>query len=446
MRSIDAKVEIPPMSLAELEPEYGVWSIQGLPVRVDYLVPVLEEVSAIAVDGLYRFRHGGVEVGGVLFGTAQRGVVRITAFRELDCEHAFGPRFVLSERDKVAMRQILELPRTEPSLAGLLPVGWYHSHTRSGIALSPRDLEIYNRYFPEQWQVALCLRPEAFGPTRAGFFVRERNGDIHAEASYEEFTVQPRRREATRPQPQEVPAAPARELVQPEPEPPEAAVSDLPIPSELPAPTFGGLASPPAPKAAPAPAPSPTPAADTALDDFALPSFANTAPREGRSRKWMIWVALAILLTIAAGAGAQAWYRYSGRPQPLSLWVADVGGQLLIEWDRTAAPIRNARSATLDITDGKEHVEIQIDSERLREGSVDYVRRAAIIDVRLTVRQSEGRTLQESITFIGQPVRREEPEVTKQRDELKAEVEKLRLELERKDAQLRRGRIGTANR
>ncbi len=431
-----------PMSLAELEPEYGVWSIQGLPVRVEYLVPVLEEICAITVDGLYRFRHGGVEVGGVLFGTVQRGVVRITAFRELDCEHAFGPRFVLSERDKVAMRQILDLPRTEPSLTGLLAVGWYHSHTRSGIALSPRDLEIYNRYFPEQWQVALCLRPEAFGPGRAGFFVRERNGDIHAEASYEEFTLQPRRNGGTRPQPQEVPvpAAPAPVRVQPEPEPPQAAVSEPPVFSELRAPTFGGLAPPPAPKAAPAPAPSATPAPDTALDDFALPSFANTAPREGRSRKW-IWVALVILLTIAAGAGAQAWYRYSGRPQPLSLWVADVGGQLLIEWDRTAAPIRSAKSATLDITDGKEHVEMQMDGERLREGSVDYVRRADIIDVRLTVHQSGGRTLLESIRFIGQPVRRaEEAEVTKQRDELKAEVEKLRLELQRKDAQLRRAR------
>ncbi|MGE5567500.1 MAG: hypothetical protein ACM3S5_00540 [Rhodospirillales bacterium] len=435
------------MSLAELEPEYGSWAIHGLPVRIEYALPVLEEIAAAAVDGLYRFRHGGVEVGGVLFGTVQRGVVRITAFRELECEHAFGPRFVLSERDKAAMRQILELPRREPSLAGLQPVGWYHSHTRSGIALSPRDLEIYNRYFPEPWQVALCLRPEAFGPTRAGFFMRERNGDIRAEASYEEFTIQPRRPQGARSQPREVPSAPLAADAEPEPEPepepaavpppasatPETPAVEAPREVPLPAPTFGGLAPPPVPKEAPAPA--------AALVDLTLPSFASSQPREGRSRRW-IWVTLAILLMAAAGAGAQLWYRYWAGPEPLSLWVSDVGGQLLIEWDRTAAPIRRARGATLEILDGKERVDMQMDAERLREGSVDYVRRGDIIDVRLTVHQSGRASVRESIRFIGQPVRRDEAEAVKQRDELKAEVERLRLELQKKDAQLRRAREG----
>jgi NADH-quinone oxidoreductase subunit C/D len=27
-------------------------------------------------------------------------------------------------------------------------VGWYHSHTRAGILLSPEDLELHQRYFP----------------------------------------------------------------------------------------------------------------------------------------------------------------------------------------------------------------------------------------------------------------------------------------------------------
>ncbi|HPQ15465.1 MAG TPA: hypothetical protein PLP04_09555 [Bryobacteraceae bacterium] len=434
------------MSLAELEPEYGHWAIHGLPVRIEYAVPVLEEIAATAVDGLYRIRHGGIEVGGVLFGTVERGVVRITAFRELECEHAFGPRFVLSERDKAAMRRLLELPRTEPSLAGLQPVGWYHSHTRSGIALSPRDLEIYNRYFPEVWQVALCVRPEAFGPTRAGFFVRERNGDIQAEAPYEEFTILPRRSQGARSQPREVPLAPLAADLEPEPQPEQAAVPpQVPAKSEeaapepsreevpLPAPTFGGLAAPPVPKEAPAPAAA-------VPDDSALPSFASSQPREGRSRKWL-WVTLVILLVAAAGGGA-LWYYYWARPEPLSLWVADVGGQLLIEWDRTAAPIRRAKSATLEILDGKERVEMHIDAERLREGSVDYVRRGDIVDVRLTVHQSGRPSMRESIRFIGQPVRREEAEAIKQRDELKAEVERLRLELQKKDAQLRRAREG----
>jgi hypothetical protein len=223
---------------------------------------------------------------------------------------------------------------------------------------------------------------------------------------------------------------------------PAPAAPAAPAIPDLPVPTFCGLASAPASKPVPAATPAAPPAAETAPDAFSLPSFASAEPRQGKGGRW-IWVALAILLTIAVGAGVQAWYQYSARPQPLSLWVADVGGQLLIEWDRTAGPIRNAKSATLDITDGREHVEIQMDADRLREGSVDYVRRADIVDVRLSIHQPRSRTVQESIRFIGQPVRRpEDADLARQRDELKAQVEKLQVELDKKDAQLRKTRAG----
>jgi hypothetical protein len=144
----------------------------------------------------------------------------------------------------------------------------------------------------------------------------------------------------------------------------------------------------------------------------------------------------ALLIAAAAGVG---WYWTSGAgDSPLSLWVADVGGQLLIEWDRTARPIRNASEGIIDIRDGSEKVLVKMDPERLHEGSVDYVRRSEIVDVKLLVRDAGGRTAEETLRFVGPPVSRPVDELTRERDALKAEVERLRAELER----ARGGRIG----
>ncbi|MGD0200691.1 MAG: hypothetical protein ABSD27_08080 [Bryobacteraceae bacterium] len=408
------------------ETDFGRWSPQGASLSIEYGVPVLEEICASAVDGLYRFRHGGVEIGGVLFGQADGGVIWVLAYRPLACEHAFGPRFVLSEGDRARLKELLYAARREPELEGMEPVGWYHSHTRSAIALSPRDLEVYNSYFPQRWQIALVMRPEQLGPARAGFFFREPDGSIQAETSYEELTVHPRR----------------HRLIAPEAEPfPEAGAGGsetLPDEAEADEPEVAG--APPVEPAAAAAALEPEPvlapvSVGAALPD--LPSFVQVQPQ--RSHKGL-WLVLAVIAIGASGFGLERYYRLLAPPEPLSLWVADVGGQLLIEWDRGAKAVREARNATLEIEDGQNHTAIPIDGERLRDGSVDYVRRSDIVDVRLRV-EGRDRTTEEYIRFVGQPVQRDAApgsELLGQRDQLRAEVEKLRAELQQKDAQIRR--------
>jgi proteasome lid subunit RPN8/RPN11 len=393
------------------ETEYGTYSVEGLPVRIEYALPVLEEICALAVEGLYRFRHGGMEVGGVLFGAVDQDLVSIAAFRPLACEHAFGPRFVLSERDGAAMKGLLELPQTDPALVGLAPVGWYHSHTHSEIALSPRDLEIYDRFFPHPGQVALVLRPESYGSARAGFFARGRNGALSREAYCEEFVIRPGGAAVAPPETEPVAAKPVRQG--------------------------------PAAKLAPAPpvAAATEPARETEPELPPLPSFARVEPVRSRRAIWLVAV---LLLALAGGAGVEAYYRYIASQPPLALWVVDVGGQLLIEWDRTAKPIREAQSARLEILDGNQRRDIQMDGERLREGSVDYVRQSEVVDVRLRVNPPGSRAVQEFVRFVGPPVRRAAPpaegELVRERDALKAEVDKLRAEVKRRDAQSRRAR------
>ncbi|MGE5646035.1 MAG: hypothetical protein ACM336_09615 [Acidobacteriota bacterium] len=422
------------MAAADVQTDFGSWGVDGHAIRIEYAVPVLEQICADAVDGLFRFRHGGIEIGGVLFGEAEGDRVRILAYRPLECEHAFGPRFVLSERDRAAFKDLLYAGRTDPSLRDMAPVGWYHSHTRSAIELSPRDVEIYDSFLPQRWQVALVIRPDYYGPARAGFFFRERDNTVQTAETRQEFVIRPRRHKAAaEPEPESEPESGTAT------EPPASELEATPAPEPEP--------EPPAVEAAP-PAPGPwvldreSPAAAEAQPDGepALPAFANQATKA--RRKWL-WSAVALALIASAGFGVERYYALTAPQQPLSLWVADMGGQLLIEWDRTARPIREASSGTLEITDGKDRVDIEIEGARLREGSVDYVRRAEIVDVRLRV-HTRSRDAEESIRFVGQPVRRppspEEAEIRKQNEALKAEVADLRAQLE----QLRRARARAA--
>jgi proteasome lid subunit RPN8/RPN11 len=404
------------------------WGVEGHAIQIEYAVPALEEVCANAVDGLFRFRHGGMEVGGVLFGTAAGDRVRILTYRPLECEHAFGPRFVLSERDRMALKDLLYAPRREPELRGLEPVGWYHSHTRSGVELSPRDIEIYDSYFPQRWQVALVIRPDNYGPARAGFFFRERSGAVHREYSYEEFTSLARRH-GLLPEPS-VEAEPAEEPAEPsppEPQPAEAAEPPEPQPrAEL---------TPPEPASA---APPAVPPVDAEVEPLEIPSFARAQPWHGK--KW-VWALLAVALVSAAAFGAARYYLESAPQASLALWVADVGGQLLIEWDRGAKPLREAHSATLEIQDGNRRVTKTLDRDMLREGSIDYQRVTDVVDVRLRIKRRD-RDVEELIRFIGQPVDRghtaEDLAAARQRDELKAEIDALQVQLAAKDEQIHR--------
>ncbi|HVX65924.1 MAG TPA: hypothetical protein VHA11_04940 [Bryobacteraceae bacterium] len=408
------------MAVTDAHAEFGQWSADGQLPRIEYAVSVVEEICADAVEGLYQFRHGGVEIGGVLFGQITGEVVRIMAFRPLDCEHAFGPRFVLSERDRMSLRNLLYAGSGDEELETLVPVGWYHSHTRSGIELSPRDLEIYDSYFPRCGQVALVVRPENFGSGRAGFFLRGRDNAVYAGPPESEFRIRPQRALDSVPEPvleAETGAAGSEEA-----EPDEDAAEEMSPEVRRPWVIAGDV-----PPSEPVPEPE-------------LPGFARIQP--GALRKWL-WMLIPAALLGVAIAGAMYYYRTQGPAEPLSLWVADMGGQLLIEWDRTARPIRDARDATLEIQDGKERVNIRIDGERLREGSIDYVRRSDMVDVRLRV-QSSSREFAEFIRFVGPPVRRgpsaEETEALRRIEALKAEIADLRTQLAARDAQLRRAR------
>ncbi len=169
--------------------DHSRWTADGLPLAVEYSKAVMQDIRAAVMDGFYKIPHGGIEVGGVLYGRSDGNLVRIEAFRPLACEYAAGPSFSLSERDRAALARLLD-PAGDVDLRGMVPVGWYHSHTRSELRPSEEDLDIHREFFPKRWQVCLILRPERTKPVRAGFFVRDSDGSLKTESGDREFTLE----------------------------------------------------------------------------------------------------------------------------------------------------------------------------------------------------------------------------------------------------------------
>ena len=347
-----------------MDKELDVWQPGDGTVRIAYSRAVMEELRLAAVDGFHRLAHGGVEIGGVLFGVRDPDGVRILAHRELASEYVFGPSFTLSENDLQALEKILASANSDSQLSGMQPVGWYQSHTRSEILLSDEELKFYQRYFPEIWQVALVLRPHRFDPVRAGFFHREPDGAVQAAASRHEFYIEPA---AVKPAPRLLEAQPAAQ-VQP------------PTPAAMPVPTQQPDAAPPAAPAPPAPA-------------LPVPRAVSRTPR----RRWA-WIAAVIAVALA---GLVVWNARSHAAADLSLRALDVGGQLRIDWNHGARVIQQGQSGAIEIEDGSFKVHNELSQEDLRSGSVTYLRTTGHVQISLMVRGADQGTQTEILRFSG---------------------------------------------
>src|SRR5690348_275316 len=86
---------------------YGAWTQPGSPYKVRYALPVFREIEVYVTEGFRRIPYGGIEHGGLLFGKHSGDLIHIEAFRAIECEHAAGPSFSLSEKDLAGVRQQL---------------------------------------------------------------------------------------------------------------------------------------------------------------------------------------------------------------------------------------------------------------------------------------------------------------------------------------------------
>ena len=315
---------------------------------IEYAPAVMEDLRRISVDGFIAFGHGGLEIGGILYGVRDGDRLSILACAKLQCEHALGPGFVLSAKDREALERLLIPP------AGLETVGWFRSHTRSGLPLDGSDQERFERYFGRERSAGLVLKPTHWGTAEAAFFVREIAGGIFP-LEPRSFTIEPPKRKQQESLPPERPAA-------------ETQRAEVPAPAE------------------------PTPASEVI-------EIIPPVVRSGRR-----WFKLACALALVGAALAlYSWPRASNN---LGLQAyAAAPGQIRIEWNHNSLPVLNGTSGNLQIRDGDTERTIPLDRDQLQVSSLVYLQTNSRITVRMHVDPSQpGKApTEEAIEVVGSP-------------------------------------------
>lgn len=261
------------MSESEQSSAYGEWPLQPGAFAVRYPISLLHEIDFTVKDAARRISHGGLETGGFLFGrtsmAGQRETVQIEAFRAIDCEHAFGPSFVLSERDLTKMREQLLQAGSDPALEGMRLLGWYIGHARNPLRLSDHEVSLFERLFPRPGQLTLLMKPERFAPSKVSFIVRAQDRKADRDGTKIAFTLPPLSSPAPQPIVEEQP-----EVVMPIP---ADSAAQMPEPLELGAPL------------GPAPAPQIEPATEVeiakAIEPDDVPEITVARKRKSRRRR-----------------------------------------------------------------------------------------------------------------------------------------------------------------
>ena len=383
-------------------------------MAIEYPLEVMDEIRAAVTDGLQKLARGGLEIAGVLFGVRRETGIRILTWRPIRCEYAHGPTLQLSSRDLAELTRLLTAAAEDPDLEGLQPVGWFLSHTRSEVLLSPQDQEIFNGFFPKLWQTTLVLHPNQAGVARAGFFVRAADGALKSDSSYQEFTVKPLHRAQTLAD-APVPVAKERSNSRLKPEP--------------------VVVTPATSRAAPSAEPRPPARVE--------PPLFRTLDRSKTPRGWL-WMVPVVLGLVVAGFLIKE--RYLTPRQPFSLHVYDAGETVQIEWNQNSAPIRDAHIGVIDIKDGGETKRYSLADDELRAGKMSYLRRGGDLELRMTVYPVGSTAVQEFAHFLDPgpatpPAAPPEVEqLRKERDQLESEVNQLKDDLRKERALRRKGR------
>src|SRR5215471_7197018 len=159
------------------------WEIPGKPVAVHLALDVIDNVLPEVMRAFGAVPKRGAETGGLLIGSIERdsghAIVRVEQIELVPCLYARGPSYLLSSDDKTAFEMAVERWAPNPTRPQQA-VGYFRSHTRDGLALSPEDVELLDRLLPGPAHIALLVRPFAAKPIQAGFFFRD-NGSFSTE-------------------------------------------------------------------------------------------------------------------------------------------------------------------------------------------------------------------------------------------------------------------------
>jgi hypothetical protein len=377
-----------------LHPEPGtattpfyVWKPAEQPISVQLQFEVVDRVLLEVMRGFGAVPKRGAEVGGILLGTAERRdgriLVNVEDFEPVECDHAAGPSYILSEEDRAAFKQTVERWKAGPDRR-IYAVGYYRGHTRDGICLAAEDLSLLQEFLPEATAIALIVKPYATKVSMAGIFFRE-GGQFKADASHLEFPF--RRKELGGGASVSDRLASAARFGQ------QVRQGEEGVPRMRPG--EGQEAVEPA-------APVVTAAGPRVPE----------APKPKAVRGGWVWIPLSfIFMLLGVVVGFQI--ALSVRPkQPVNPWieawdmmlqVKQSGEELTVTWDPLAPAVRNASRGALIIQSREETRTIDLRGPQLQGGSVIYRGVPERVIFRLEVYPRERSVVSEIAEFKREP-------------------------------------------
>ena len=340
---------------------FYIWKPTERPISVQIQFDVVDRILLEVMRGFGAVPKRGAEVGGILLGTAEvlggQIVVKVEDFEAVECDHASGPSYILSDEDRAAFVESMNRWRRGADRR-IYAVGYYRGHTRDGVCLAAEDLAVLEELFPEPTAIAMVIKPYATKVSIAGIFFRE-DGQFKADASHLEFPFRRKELGGGASGMDRLTSA-ARFGQQRVTEDPRLRFRDTVAKNEE-------TLAPAEAARAPEYSATPTPSAE---------------PPKGKGvRGGWVWIPLSfIFMLLGVVVGFQI--ALSMRPkQPANPWleawdmtlqVKRAGEELAVTWDPLAPAVRNASRGALIIQSREETRTIDLRGPQLQGGSVIY--------------------------------------------------------------------------
>ncbi len=392
----DAEIGLASIPLAG--DHYAHWQHPLRGTRI-YMHPTpMRTLSAQALQSFKARRPS--EIGGILWGKPPAEAEdQSTVITCAEFVHSEGPFYNSTPADARNLIKALNTPRMG---TGLSLVGYFRSHIRDGLCLTPQDQELIEQHMRDPDSIFLIIRPFDMGICMAGFFFwqngRLQNDGSDLEVPFVAVAETSEEQNGEIAQRNVVVARPAENAF-----PAERKQESL---SSNTARQRPGLQSSP-----PADFLDPVKGSGTPSWKGKEKSRKKYESEERAPHLYALTVALALLLIVAIGAAAYfALPTLRSHFQNVTEYASKAGvglqvarlpdGQLDLTWNRRAAELENAKSAKLTIIDGALFREVNMDNAQLRSGKLTYFPNSADVQFRLEVNLDNARSLAEWVRVL----------------------------------------------
>lgn len=330
-----------------------LWTASSGSPAIHFDPVLLEEIRAEAVRALHGMGRGGIEIGGILLGTAAEDRYTVQNWRPIRCDYSRGSSFLLSDRDIATLSCQIEAVQADPVCTGLLVVGWFVSRTRGSLDPRIEESQLHTRMFSLPGSLMLVIQPGRFGDAEIAIHVYE-PGDPPS----------------LRPLDPPLPVLAAQGVK------PTAPLELDPAAPPPPAEDHLGAGKPPARHRWLA-----VVSAIAGVVFIALGAFA-------------VWNSSSAATSATPGAAPPvdppALLRPSGPPrQLLSLHVEGAEDAIRVSWDTSSPVLTNPQSGRLSVLDKGEVFVRSLSPHELRLGAIEYTRSLGEVRVQLTVKTTE---------------------------------------------------------